>query len=142
MIHLKTFSDCYKKLAEFNKNLEINNEYVHLKEQKEIIDKRIKEIEFERITILDEISDSKRYLLAEANEKKLDEIGDYKVKWKEKKEVDTAKLFSVVGDVDAFVSIASVTQKDLKSYAKERSDLKKPLMGCISVTSREAVDLI
>lgn len=142
MNYLQIFTKCYSDLVKTNKELAESTEYQSLLVQKEQILGKIKTFEEKRKQVLENIDDSKRYLLVQANQENLEEIGEYKVKWKEKKVVDSAAVYNVVGDIDAFISVSSISQKDLKTYAKERKDIKKPILNCIKVISREAVDII
>ncbi len=63
-------------------------------------------------------------------------------KFTEKKKVDGNRLLSVLGgDMDAFMQIVKPTQKAIKDYATERPDLKSSLLSCITLDSRELVDV-
>lgn len=63
-------------------------------------------------------------------------------KWSEKKKVDGNRLLSVLGgDMDEFMQIAKPSQKAVKDYALERPDMKKALLSCITLDSRELVDV-
>lgn len=65
-------------------------------------------------------------------------------KWSERRSVDGKKLLTVLGgDIDTFVSIVKPTQKSVKQYADEVGEpaLKKQLMSCIKLESRELVDV-
>lgn len=63
-------------------------------------------------------------------------------KWSEKKKVDGNRLLSVLGgDMDEFMRIAKPSQKAIKDYALERVDLKSALLSCITLDSRELVDV-
>ena len=63
-------------------------------------------------------------------------------KFSEKKTVDGMKLMQVLGgDVEEFVRLAKPTQAAIKAYAQEHEDIKKHLLGCIRLESRELVDV-
>ena len=63
-------------------------------------------------------------------------------KWSEKKKVDGNRLLSVLGgDMDEFMQIAKPSQKSVKDYALERPDMKSALLSCITLESRELVDV-
>ena len=65
-------------------------------------------------------------------------------KFSEKRSVDGMRLLETLGgDVDSFVSIVKPTQKAVKAYADELGDpvLRKKLMSCIKLESRELVDV-
>ncbi len=67
--------------------------------------------------------------------------GNVSAKFKEKNEVNTSKVLSVIGgDMDLFVQMANITQTKLKDFAKS-SGLKKELMDCVEVVSRDIVSL-
>lgn len=61
-------------------------------------------------------------------------------KWSEKKTVDGSKLLTVLGgDIDEFTRLVKPSQKAVKDYAQERPDMKKALLSCITLESRELV---
>lgn len=63
-------------------------------------------------------------------------------KFSEKKTVDGMKLMQVLGgDVEEFVRLAKPTQAAIKAYAQEHEDIKKHLLSCIRLESRELVDV-
>lgn len=63
-------------------------------------------------------------------------------KFSEKKGVDGRRLMQVLGgDIDEFLRLAQPTQKAIKMYADEHIELRKPLMACIKLESRELVDV-
>lgn len=63
-------------------------------------------------------------------------------KWSEKKSVDGRRLLEVLdGDIDEFTKLAKPTQKSVTELAKERPELKKALLGCIKLESRDLVDV-
>lgn len=63
-------------------------------------------------------------------------------KWSEKKSVDGRRLLEVLGgDIDEFTKLAKPTQKSVTELAKERPELKKALLGCIKLDSRDLVDV-
>lgn len=58
-------------------------------------------------------------------------------KYKESKAVNSSKFLEVIGgDIDVFTSLATITQKSLKDFAKTQPDLKKVIEGCIETTGR------
>lgn len=61
-------------------------------------------------------------------------------KFSEKKTVDGNKLLTVLGgDIDEFTRLVKPSQKAVKDYAQERPDMKRALLSCITLESRELV---
>lgn len=61
-------------------------------------------------------------------------------KFSEKKTVDGRKLLTVLdGDIDEFTRLVKPSQKAIKDYAMERPDMKRALLSCITLESRELV---
>lgn len=64
------------------------------------------------------------------------------IKFREKKEVNQNKVMEAIGgDFGIFQELASITQAKLKDFAKTQGGLKKSLMACVEVVSREPVDI-
>jgi len=63
-------------------------------------------------------------------------------KFTEKKEVNQNKVMEVIGgDFGLYQELSTITQKTLKDFATTQAGLKKPLMNCIEVVSRELKDI-
>lgn len=63
-------------------------------------------------------------------------------RWSEKKSVNGRRLLEALGgDIDEFTKLAKPTQKAVKDLATERPELKKMLLGCIVLDSRDLVDV-
>ena len=70
----------------------------------------------------------------------VEEHNGIKASFKESKAVNAARLLNVLdGDIDNFMSVASVTQVKLKDLCKTFPGKKQPLMECVEVVSREIV---
>jgi hypothetical protein len=68
----------------------------------------------------------------------VEEHSGIRATFKESKAVNTSRLLSVLdGDIDNFMSVASVTQVKLKELCKTFPEKKQPLMDCVEVVSRE-----
>lgn len=63
-------------------------------------------------------------------------------KFSEKKSVNGRRLLEVLqGDIDEFLRVVAPTQKAVKEYAAEHEGLKRELLKCIRLESRELVDV-
>lgn len=61
-------------------------------------------------------------------------------KFSERKTVDGNKLLTVLGgDIEEFTRLAKPSQKAVKDYAEEHHDIKRALLSCITLESRELV---
>lgn len=81
-----------------------------------------------------EYEDAKRKLMDIMRAEGFDSIGCIKAKYSKGNYVSgNALLTAIGGDMDAFMSIASITQKAVKDYAKEIHDpkVKKAILGSI-----------
>ena len=118
-----------------------SDEYIGLKEvirvEQERLEKLTKPIQEASFIVQTTQND----LLEWAKENEQFETDDFSVKFREKKEVNKEKLFGILEDTDLFVSLATISQKVLKDYAKENKDLKKPLENCIEVTEKTPVSV-
>ncbi len=63
-------------------------------------------------------------------------------KFSEKKGVNGRLLLETLGgDIDEFVKLSKPTQASIKEYAQEHQEIKKELLGCIKIVSRDLVDV-
>lgn len=84
----------------------------------------------------------KQDIMEHFKKKRIEQYDNCFGKFKEKKSVNSAKVLEVMGgDIDIFATISNISQKDLKAYAKDNKDIKKAIMGCVQVDSRELVDI-
>ena len=84
----------------------------------------------------------KKQIVEEMREKNLESFEDCIGKFKTKKSVNTEKLLRTIGgDIDTFVVLSDISQKKLKEFAKDNRDIKKALLGCIEVDSKELIDV-
>ncbi len=130
----------------FIENLEIgkiksSDEYVALSEQiKELADKQ--SIMIPEASKAFEYEALKREIMDEMNSTRDYSVEGLVAKFTEKKEVNQSKLIEVLdGDFGLFQELASVTQKNIKDFAKTQPGLKKPLLNCIEVVSRTLKDV-
>lgn len=145
-----------EKLIEMTKGLEAqilqeNLLRTEIKETSEYksISEQIEQLSETQIEMLSEVPDSSVYLsetkqdiVAYFKEKQIEQYDNCFAKFKTKKSVNCEKLLTVIGgDIDAFVVISDISQKKLKTYAKDNKDIKRELLGCIQEDSREMVDV-
>lgn len=111
--------------------------------------KLINEATEEQMKLLDQVPHSseeyeeiKTRIMAEFRDKNLDRFGSLIAKFKTKNEVDKARLLQIL-DQDEFLTIATVTQTELKNLAKDAKykPIRHALEGCIIEVSKEIVDI-
>jgi DNA repair exonuclease SbcCD ATPase subunit len=139
---IDAFLKASKQLNDLENKILNSDEYAKLKEQFEEIKKKIEEFSEPVGMKKVECMNLEKQMMDWAVANKQTETDKYIVKFRETKKVNKERLFGVLdGDIDAFILIASITQKDLTEYAKENNDLKKPLEDCVEVVSRDPVSV-
>lgn len=89
-----------------------------------------------------ELEDAKAALQEAMLESNLDAYGDAKISYREKNRVNVPRVLEVIGgDIGTFLEMTRVTQKTLSEYAKLMPDLKKDLMACVELESRDVVGI-
>lgn len=84
----------------------------------------------------------RKRVIEEMNKEGIFAVGNVAAKWKEKSEVNKERVMTTIGgDIDQYFTLSHVTQVKLKEFAKENPEMKKELLNCIEVVSREVVDL-
>jgi hypothetical protein len=88
------------------------------------------------------LEEAKRGLMDAMLSQGIDAYGNAKVSYREKNRVNVGRVLEVVGgDIGTFLEMTKVTQKTLADYAKLMPDLKKDLMACVELESREVTGL-
>ena len=89
-----------------------------------------------------EYSELKREIMNQMNLDRDYVVDGVTPKFTEKKAVNQNKVMDVIGgDFGLYQELSTITQKTLKDFAKTQSGMKKPLMNCIEVVSRELSDI-
>ena len=89
-----------------------------------------------------EYDELRKQVIEEMNKEGIFAVGNVAAKWKEKSEVNKERVMTTIGgDIDQYFTLSHVTQVKLKEFAKENPELKKELLNCIEVVSREVIDL-
>lgn len=111
------------------------------------LDRQVQELSAKRDGLLATVPDSRAEhdaaiaeLTAAFTEAKVNEHMGVKATFREKSEVNAARLLTVLdGDIDNFMVVASVTQIKLKDLAKTFPAKKKELMDCVEVVEKKIV---
>ena len=137
---MKTLIDALRKASDKVNDLENkilnSDEYEELKNESAKISERIDEMNVPLNKIREDVVRSKLDLMAWIIENKEYESKYYNVTFKERKEVNKEKLFRVIGDTDLYVTLSTITQKNLIAYGKEHKDIKKSLDDCVEVVEK------
>ena len=142
---MKVLIDAFKKASEQLNSLQneiLNSDsYFDLKKEMDVLQKKMDTMLEPIAQKGKELTIAQMQLLQWAVDNNQLETSKYRVDFRERKEVNKEKLFSLLGDVDTFVTISSITQKDLKEYAKEHKDVRASLEGCIEVVERTPISV-
>lgn len=89
-----------------------------------------------------EYEDLKKKIVDHMKKNGVGEVEGVNIKYRETKAVNNSRFMEVIGgDFDIFESLATITQKSLTEFAKTEPGLKKPLMDCVEVLSRDVSDI-
>ena len=126
-----------KELNSLENEILNSDKYWELKKKQDIVAAEMTALNAPILEKRTELYTLQQELIAFAVENNQEVTDDYEVKFTESKKVNKEKLFKIIDDIDAYVLLSSVTQKDLKDYAETNNDLKDPLKSCIEVVSRK-----
>jgi len=142
-----------------NQLIELNAEKNEAQQKRDAIMKSPEYLELQKVVteatqkqvaMLDTVPDTnpaynnvKSQIMEEFKDKELEEYGSLVAKFKEKKEINTIKLARIL-DYDEYLTISSVTQKNLNELCKDEKykPIKKAIKGCVEVVSKEMVDVV
>lgn len=124
--------------------IEFSDAYIELNRQEDLIRSK-------KALLLAPLSDSsarllglKTSLISVMEREGREVVGDYRGKFREKKGVNTERVFDVLqGDMGHFLRLAKITQTDLAALASvEGGDKGDQLLDCVEVVERKLVDVV
>lgn len=90
----------------------------------------------------EQYADCKTQIMREMKGTNTYEVEGIVCSFTEKKEVDQNMVLEAIGgDFGIFQELASISQVKLKDFAKTQPGMKKPLMNCIRIVSKELKDI-
>lgn len=123
-------------------DIKYSDEYISI--QKEIAEKQEKLAEMLKVVPDSgiELLNLKNEIIEDMKKNKIVQKDGLKAKIKKKNKVNNLGVYHAFdGDTDMFLTVANITQANLKKFWSDNPEFKKPLQDCIEVESETIIDI-